>query len=163
MLHVVLYNWLRHGQSCLQNMRTMKNHNSGILFYTFFLRQNSSFLVTDSWHLIYLWFIYRPCAEMILRFQRAAGQGQLKVTYEKYLLSDRSCVAGIKAIDRLPLWYKLCFVVSFFFFSFRVVLSVLQMWSADSFGIGKCKFGKPCFFFCMNHVTMESLYNLNIP
>eukprot|EP00268_Persea_americana_P063014 TRINITY_DN8125_c0_g2_i2.p1 TRINITY_DN8125_c0_g2~~TRINITY_DN8125_c0_g2_i2.p1 ORF type:complete len:722 (+),score=125.92 TRINITY_DN8125_c0_g2_i2:74-2167(+) len=45
----------------------------------------------------------RPCAEMILRFQRAAGQGQLKVTYEKYLLPDRSCVAGIKAIDRLPL------------------------------------------------------------
>lgn len=125
MLHVVLCNWFQHGQNCLQNMRAMKNQNSGILFYSFFPKQE--FIVTDSWHVICLCFVCRPCAEMILRFQRAAGQGQLKVTYEKYLLSDRSCVAGIKAIDRLPLWYKLCFAVSFFFwfslFSFRFVSS----------------------------------------
>nr|DAD36696.1 TPA_asm: hypothetical protein HUJ06_007337 [Nelumbo nucifera] len=34
----------------------------------------------------------RECADMILKFQKAAARGQLKVTYEKYLHPDQSCV-----------------------------------------------------------------------
>ncbi|XP_024021097.1 putative cyclin-B3-1 isoform X2 [Morus notabilis] len=45
----------------------------------------------------------RDCAEMILRFQRAARAGQLKVTYDKYMSPDLSGVAAIKPLDRLPL------------------------------------------------------------
>ncbi|XVE98847.1 hypothetical protein REPUB_Repub03eG0143800 [Reevesia pubescens] len=44
----------------------------------------------------------RECAEMILRFQRAASSRQLKVTYEKYKSHDNSRVAAIKPLDRLP-------------------------------------------------------------
>ncbi|XP_017980023.1 PREDICTED: putative cyclin-B3-1 isoform X3 [Theobroma cacao] len=44
----------------------------------------------------------RECAEMILRFQRAARSGQLKVTYEKYMSHDLSGVAAIKPLDKLP-------------------------------------------------------------
>ncbi|KAK9032581.1 hypothetical protein V6N11_056841 [Hibiscus sabdariffa] len=44
----------------------------------------------------------RHCAEMILRFQRAANSGQLKVTFEKYTSKDRSGVAVITPLDRLP-------------------------------------------------------------
>ncbi|OMO86996.1 hypothetical protein CCACVL1_09339 [Corchorus capsularis] len=44
----------------------------------------------------------RECAEMMLRFQRAAGSGQLKVTYEKYMSRGLSEVAAIKPLDRLP-------------------------------------------------------------
>ncbi|KAL5977512.1 hypothetical protein ACLOJK_021859 [Asimina triloba] len=40
------------------------------------------------------------CADMILSFQKAAGRGLLKVTFEKYLSTDRNCVAKIKPIDR---------------------------------------------------------------
>ncbi|KAK8995143.1 hypothetical protein V6N11_069591 [Hibiscus sabdariffa] len=42
------------------------------------------------------------CAEMILRFQRAANSGQLKVTFEKYMSKDRSGAAAITPLDRLP-------------------------------------------------------------
>ncbi|KAM5586865.1 putative cyclin-B3-1 [Rosa sericea] len=45
----------------------------------------------------------RDCAEMILRFQKAAGVGKLKVTYEKYMRSDLSRVAAIEPLERLPL------------------------------------------------------------
>ncbi|KAF8041549.1 hypothetical protein BT93_A0215 [Corymbia citriodora subsp. variegata] len=44
----------------------------------------------------------RVCAEMILRFHKAARLGQLKVTYEKYMRSDLGCVAAIKPLDELP-------------------------------------------------------------
>ncbi|XP_022735101.1 putative cyclin-B3-1 isoform X2 [Durio zibethinus] len=44
----------------------------------------------------------RECAEMILRFQRAARWGQLKVTYEKYMSIELSGVAAIKPLDTLP-------------------------------------------------------------
>ncbi|GMI94622.1 cyclin b3;1 [Hibiscus trionum] len=44
----------------------------------------------------------RHCAEMILRFQRAADSGQLKVTFEKYTSKDRSGVAAITPLDGLP-------------------------------------------------------------
>ncbi|XP_031499091.1 putative cyclin-B3-1 isoform X2 [Nymphaea colorata] len=44
----------------------------------------------------------RPCAEMILRFQKCASVGELTVSYEKYLSSKCSGVAGIKPINRLP-------------------------------------------------------------
>ncbi|KAL4302543.1 hypothetical protein GQ457_10G006040 [Hibiscus cannabinus] len=43
----------------------------------------------------------RDCAEMILRFQRAANSGQLRVTFEKYMSKDRSGVAAITPLDRL--------------------------------------------------------------
>ncbi|KAK8697561.1 hypothetical protein V6N13_113703 [Hibiscus sabdariffa] len=41
------------------------------------------------------------CAEMILRFQRAANSGQLRVTFEKYMSKDRSGVAAITPLGRL--------------------------------------------------------------
>ncbi|KAI6699110.1 hypothetical protein NL676_019229 [Syzygium grande] len=44
----------------------------------------------------------RVCAQMILRFHKAARLGQLKVTYEKYMGSDHGCVAAIKPLDELP-------------------------------------------------------------
>ncbi|XP_039015106.1 putative cyclin-B3-1 isoform X2 [Hibiscus syriacus] len=44
----------------------------------------------------------RDCAEMILRFQRAANSGQLRVTFEKYTSKDLSGVAAIAPLDRLP-------------------------------------------------------------
>ncbi|KHG18821.1 Putative cyclin-B3-1 -like protein [Gossypium arboreum] len=42
------------------------------------------------------------CAEMILRFQRAARSGQLKVTFEKYTSHELSQVAMITPLGRLP-------------------------------------------------------------
>ncbi|PPE02450.1 hypothetical protein GOBAR_DD00539 [Gossypium barbadense] len=42
------------------------------------------------------------CAEMILRFQRAASSGQLKVTFEKYASHELSQVAMITPLGRLP-------------------------------------------------------------
>ncbi|CBI24160.3 unnamed protein product, partial [Vitis vinifera] len=44
----------------------------------------------------------RDCAEMILKFQKAARTGQLKVTYEKYMRPDQSGVAAITPLNRLP-------------------------------------------------------------
>lgn len=40
---------------------------------------------------------------MILRFHKAAKTGKLKVTYEKYINPDRSNVAVLKPLDKLPL------------------------------------------------------------
>lgn len=40
---------------------------------------------------------------MILRFQKAAGLGKMKVTYEKYMRSDHGRVAAIEPLERLPL------------------------------------------------------------
>ncbi|XP_043687982.1 cyclin-A1-1 [Telopea speciosissima] len=45
----------------------------------------------------------RDCADMILGFQKTSGRGPLRVTHDKYMQNDRSCVAAIKAMDRLPL------------------------------------------------------------
>ncbi|XP_048430001.1 putative cyclin-B3-1 isoform X5 [Pyrus x bretschneideri] len=45
----------------------------------------------------------RDCAELILRFHKAARVGRLKVTYEKYSSPDLSGVAAIKPLDSLPL------------------------------------------------------------
>ncbi|XP_011015075.1 PREDICTED: putative cyclin-B3-1 isoform X6 [Populus euphratica] len=45
----------------------------------------------------------RDCAEMILRFQKAARTSQLRVTYEKYMRPDLSGVAAIKPLSELPL------------------------------------------------------------
>ncbi|KAL5731323.1 putative cyclin-B3-1 [Ranunculus cassubicifolius] len=44
----------------------------------------------------------RECGEMILRFHRGSGKGQLKVSHEKYMHPDQKCVAEIKALSRLP-------------------------------------------------------------
>ncbi|XP_020589705.1 putative cyclin-B3-1 isoform X2 [Phalaenopsis equestris] len=44
----------------------------------------------------------RSCAEMILRFQKAASCKPVKYTHQKYLKPDRSCVASIKPIKMLP-------------------------------------------------------------
>ncbi|KAI5332551.1 hypothetical protein L3X38_022680 [Prunus dulcis] len=45
----------------------------------------------------------RDCAEMILKVQKVARVGRLKVTYEKYMSPDLSGVAAIKPLERLPL------------------------------------------------------------
>ncbi|CAN6689085.1 unnamed protein product [Malus baccata var. baccata] len=45
----------------------------------------------------------RDCAELILRFHKAARVGRLKVTYEKYSSPDLGSVAAIKPLDALPL------------------------------------------------------------
>ncbi|KAL5568367.1 hypothetical protein UlMin_024942 [Ulmus minor] len=45
----------------------------------------------------------RECAEMMLRLQKTARVGQLKVVYEKYMRSDLSVVAAIKPLEKLPL------------------------------------------------------------
>ncbi|KAI3851672.1 hypothetical protein MKX03_022317 [Papaver bracteatum] len=44
----------------------------------------------------------RVCANMILRFQKGASRGPLRVAYDKYMQDDHCCIAGIKALDRLP-------------------------------------------------------------
>ncbi|GER33857.1 cyclin [Striga asiatica] len=44
----------------------------------------------------------RDCAEMILKFHKAAKTSLLKVTYEKYSKPDYSRVATIKPLNRLP-------------------------------------------------------------
>ncbi|KAK2972056.1 LOW QUALITY PROTEIN: hypothetical protein RJ640_005076, partial [Escallonia rubra] len=62
----------------------------------------------------------RDCAEMILRFHKAARTGMLKVTYEKFMRSDYSRVAAIKPLERknmvhtiLPIGYLLISSVTF--------------------------------------------------
>lgn len=40
---------------------------------------------------------------MILKVQKVARVGRLKVTYEKYMRPDLSGVAAIKPLERLPL------------------------------------------------------------
>ncbi|XP_050233874.1 cyclin-A2-1 isoform X2 [Mercurialis annua] len=45
----------------------------------------------------------RDCAEMVLGFQKAARNSDLKVTYEKYMSPDLSSVAALKPLDELPL------------------------------------------------------------
>ncbi|CAL0333661.1 unnamed protein product [Lupinus luteus] len=43
------------------------------------------------------------CAEMILKFHKAAGLGKLAVTHEKYSRPELSGVAAVKPLDKLPL------------------------------------------------------------
>ncbi|ESQ35180.1 hypothetical protein EUTSA_v10007052mg [Eutrema salsugineum] len=45
----------------------------------------------------------KDCSDMILRFHKAAKTGKLRVTYEKYMNPNRSNVAVLKPLDRLPL------------------------------------------------------------
>ncbi|XP_019432330.1 PREDICTED: putative cyclin-B3-1 isoform X2 [Lupinus angustifolius] len=45
----------------------------------------------------------RDCAEMILKFHKAAGLGKLAVTHEKYSRPELSGVAAVKPLDKLPL------------------------------------------------------------
>ncbi|KAK4594970.1 hypothetical protein RGQ29_018630 [Quercus rubra] len=45
----------------------------------------------------------RDCAQMIIRSHKAAGKGQLRVSYEKYMRPDLGGAAAIKPLDRLPL------------------------------------------------------------
>ncbi|XP_073226765.1 uncharacterized protein [Cicer arietinum] len=44
----------------------------------------------------------RDCADMILKFHKAAGKGKLTVTYEKYFRKELSGVAAVKPLERLP-------------------------------------------------------------
>ncbi|RZB98453.1 putative cyclin-B3-1 isoform B [Glycine soja] len=44
----------------------------------------------------------RDCADMILKFHKAAGVGKLKVIYEKYSRQELSRVAAVKPLDKLP-------------------------------------------------------------
>lgn len=45
----------------------------------------------------------RDCAKSLLRFHKAAKQGVLKITFQKFMRPDYSKVAAIKPLDRLPL------------------------------------------------------------
>ncbi|CAN6885768.1 unnamed protein product [Brassica oleracea] len=45
----------------------------------------------------------KDCSDMILRFHKAAKTGKLRVTYDKYMKSERSNVAVLKPLDKLPL------------------------------------------------------------
>ncbi|BAT89752.1 hypothetical protein VIGAN_06079800 [Vigna angularis var. angularis] len=45
----------------------------------------------------------RDCAEMILKFHKAAGVGKLTVAYEKYSRPELGKVAAVKPLDVLPL------------------------------------------------------------
>lgn len=47
--------------------------------------------------------ICRDCAEMILKFHKAAGVGKLTVAYEKYSRPELGKVAAVKPLDLLPL------------------------------------------------------------
>ncbi|XP_037496590.1 putative cyclin-B3-1 isoform X2 [Jatropha curcas] len=44
----------------------------------------------------------RDCAEMILRFHKAASISHLKVTYGKYMKPEFSSVAALQPLDKLP-------------------------------------------------------------
>ncbi|CAN8305015.1 unnamed protein product [Cochlearia groenlandica] len=44
----------------------------------------------------------KECSDMILKFHKAAKTGKLRVTYEKYMNPDRSNVAVLRALDKLP-------------------------------------------------------------
>ncbi|KAL2325992.1 hypothetical protein Fmac_025050 [Flemingia macrophylla] len=44
----------------------------------------------------------RACADMLVKFHKAAGIGKLKVAYEKYSRQELSRVAAVKPLDRLP-------------------------------------------------------------
>ncbi|XP_039685593.1 putative cyclin-B3-1 isoform X2 [Medicago truncatula] len=44
----------------------------------------------------------RDCADMILKFHKAAGKGKLTVAYEKYSRKELGGVAAVKPLDRLP-------------------------------------------------------------
>jgi G2/mitotic-specific cyclin-B, other len=46
--------------------------------------------------------ICRDCADMILKFHKAAGKGKLRVAYEKYSRKELGGVAAVKPLDRLP-------------------------------------------------------------
>ncbi|KAG5390830.1 hypothetical protein IGI04_032371 [Brassica rapa subsp. trilocularis] len=45
----------------------------------------------------------KDCSDMILRFHKAAKTGKLRVTYDKYMSPDRSNIALLKPLDKLPL------------------------------------------------------------
>ncbi|KAL6283130.1 hypothetical protein ACE6H2_014059 [Prunus campanulata] len=61
-------------------------------------------LTAQSWHQnTRIFGILGDCAEMILKVQKVARVGWLKVTYEKYMRPDLSGVAAIKPLERLPL------------------------------------------------------------
>ncbi|XP_027356813.1 putative cyclin-B3-1 [Abrus precatorius] len=45
----------------------------------------------------------RNCADMILKFHKAAAVGKLKVTFEKYSRQEFNGIAAVKPLDRLPL------------------------------------------------------------
>ncbi|KAF8082190.1 hypothetical protein N665_0844s0004 [Sinapis alba] len=54
-------------------------------------------------HTHYDVFQMKDCSDMILRFHKAAKTGKLRVTYDKYMKSERSNVAVLKPLDKLPL------------------------------------------------------------
>ncbi|KAJ4879369.1 cyclin b3 [Raphanus sativus] len=45
----------------------------------------------------------KDCSDMILGFHKAAKTGKLRVTYDKYMSPDRSNIALLKPLDKLPL------------------------------------------------------------
>lgn len=47
-------------------------------------------------------YLYRDCAEMILRFHQSARKAVLKVTFDKYMSDHNYKVASIRPLNRLP-------------------------------------------------------------
>jgi len=78
-------------------MHVMKFHRSGT-YSTIYLFQFQNCVI----------FVYancnicRDCADMILKFHKAAGKGKLTVAYEKYSRKELGGVAAVKPLDRLP-------------------------------------------------------------
>ncbi|KAF3496684.1 hypothetical protein DY000_02054958, partial [Brassica cretica] len=60
-------------------------------------------LITLAKLLVFNLFHHRDCSDMILRFHKAAKTGKLRVTYDKYMSPDRSNIALLKPLDKLPL------------------------------------------------------------
>lgn len=46
----------------------------------------------------------RGCAEMIMKFHKAAKTSQLNVTYDKYMKQGRNRVANLPPLNRIPAW-----------------------------------------------------------
>lgn len=99
MLHDVLCNWLHDGLHYLRIIHVMKNPKSGLFQLDVARYRGFGFL-----HFSKILMFCRGCAEMILKFHKAAKTSLLRVTYEKYAKVDCSRVATIKPRDRLPSW-----------------------------------------------------------
>lgn len=99
MLHDVQCNWLHDGLHYLRIIHVMKNPKSGLFQLDVARYRGFGFL-----HFSKILMFCRGCAEMILKFHKAAKTSLLRVTYEKYAKVDCSRVATIKPRDRLPSW-----------------------------------------------------------
>ncbi|GAV84561.1 Cyclin_N domain-containing protein/Cyclin_C domain-containing protein, partial [Cephalotus follicularis] len=91
---------------CLVEYEALKFESSMLCASALYIAR-CTMQITSAWTLLHGHARYdvpqfRDCAVMILRFQKIARSGQLKVTYEKYMGPALSGVAAIKPLDRLP-------------------------------------------------------------